>query len=84
MAKVVLSDQAVADLDRLTNPILARVQATIERLDKWPSVSGKKPLRGAMKGAFRLRTGDWRVVVRPAGDVIWIIRIDNRKDVYED
>ena len=84
MAKVVLSERAVADLARLTNPILARIQAILERLEKWPAVSGKKPLRGALKGCFRFRTGDWRVVVRPAGEMIWIVCIDNRKDVYED
>lgn len=84
MAKVVFSDQALADLGRLTNPMLARVQAIVERLVKWPDVAGKKPLRGDLKGCFRLRTGDWRVVVRPVGDVVWVVRIDNRRDVYED
>jgi mRNA-degrading endonuclease RelE of RelBE toxin-antitoxin system len=84
MANVVLSDQAVEDVDKLTNPILARVQGILERLEKWPEMSGKKPLRRALKGCFRVRTGDWRVVVRPVGDVIWVVCVDNRKDVYED
>jgi len=84
MVKVGLSDRAVADLDKLTNPILARVQGILERLEKWPGVSGAKPLRGALKGCFGIRTGDWRVVIRPIGEVIWIVCIDNRKDVYED
>lgn len=44
-------------------------------------ISGAKPLRGAWKGCFRLRTGDWRMIVKPAGDILWIVRIDNRRDV---
>jgi mRNA-degrading endonuclease RelE of RelBE toxin-antitoxin system len=84
MAKVVLTEEAAAELAELTNPMLSRVQEIIERLEHWPEVSGRKPLRGSLKGHFRIRTGDWRVIVRPAGDVLWIVRIDNRKDVYED
>jgi len=84
MVQVVLSDEAVEQVGELTNPILARVQAVLERLEQWPQVSGAKPLRGALKGHYRIRTGDWRIVVRPSGSVLWVVRIENRKDVYED
>jgi mRNA-degrading endonuclease RelE of RelBE toxin-antitoxin system len=84
MAKVILSDQTVKQLGELSNPILARVQAVLERLEKWPAVSGAKPLRGTLKGHFRIRTGDWRIVIWPAGADVGVARIDNRKDVYED
>lgn len=84
MARVLFSDEAIEQVGKLTNPILARVQAVLERLEEWPQVSGAKPLRGTLKGHYRLRTGDWRIVIRPAGDDVWVVRIDNRKDVYED
>jgi mRNA-degrading endonuclease RelE of RelBE toxin-antitoxin system len=37
-----------------------------------------------MKGNFRLRTGDYRVVFRIEGKRIIIWRIANRRDVYDD
>lgn len=60
-----------------------RVLDVLHRLERWPEISGAKPLRRELKGCFRVRTGDWRVVVRPQGDVVWVIAVDNRKDVYE-
>ena len=84
MARVLFSDEAIEQVGKLTNPTLARVQAVLERLEEWPQISGAKPLRGTLKGHYRLRTSDWRIVIRPAGDDVWVVRIDNRKDVYED
>lgn len=63
--------------------IRTRVADALGRLANWPEISGAKPLRGSLKGHFRLRIGDWRIVFRPVGDAVWIMRIDNRKDVYE-
>jgi len=48
------------------------------------SVSGAKPLRHGLKSHFRIRTGDWRVVFTVRGDVVRIVDIGHRKDVYED
>jgi hypothetical protein len=31
-----------------------------------------------------VRTGDWRVIFRPVGDEIRIVRIAHRRDVYEE
>jgi len=64
--------------------IRARVSELFRRLAAWPDVSGAKPLTATWKGHFRFRTGDWRVIVRPAGNVLWVVRIDNRRDVYGD
>jgi mRNA-degrading endonuclease RelE of RelBE toxin-antitoxin system len=57
-----------------------------ERLVRWPNVSGAKPLRGSLKGAYRVRTGDWRVLftVDEAAKRITVFRIANRRDVYDD
>jgi alpha-L-rhamnosidase len=42
------------------------------RLERWPEVSGVKPLRRNLAGKFRLRTGDWRVVFRVAGETVYL------------
>ena len=45
----------------------------IQRLEKWPEVSGTKPLRGEWAGYHRIRTGDWRVLFRVVAPdvVVW-------------
>jgi mRNA-degrading endonuclease RelE of RelBE toxin-antitoxin system len=82
MAKVEFTAEAKRGLEEVPLVIRLRCYGIIERLQRWPDVSGAKPLRGELKGCFRVRTGDWRIVFRPGGSVVWIVRIDNRKDVY--
>jgi mRNA-degrading endonuclease RelE of RelBE toxin-antitoxin system len=49
-------------------------------------VSGIKPLKGSLKGAYRVRTGDWRVLFTVDEQVgrVTVFRIANRRDVYND
>ena len=79
-----MTSDALTDFRRLPLPIRARVVELLRKMAEWPNVSGAKPLRKEWKGHFRFRTGDWRIIVRPAGDILWIVRIDNRRDVYGD
>jgi len=79
-----MTEDAQADFRRLPLSMRMRVVELFRRLGDWPKVSGAKPLRKQWKGHFRFRTGDWRIIVRPAGEILWIVRIDNRRDVYGD
>ena len=81
---MIITAEAGAQIDDLPIRIHVRVDEIIRRLGAWPQVSGAKPLRGKLKGHWRIRTGSWRVVFRPEGERIIIWRIDNRRDVYED
>lgn len=81
--RVVLTKEAEADFVRLPATIQARVTHVLERLTAWPSVSGAKPLRGDLKGHYRIRTGDWRVIFHVENNVI-VVRIAHRSTVYED
>ena len=81
--RVVLTKDAEADFVALPATIQARVVAILERLAAWPNVSGAKPLRGELKGHYRIRTGDWRVIFRVEQDVI-VVRIAHRTKVYAD
>jgi mRNA-degrading endonuclease RelE of RelBE toxin-antitoxin system len=83
MVKVEFTAEAQRGLEDIPLAIRLRCYGIMARLREWPDVSGAKPLRGEFKGCFRIRTGDWRIVIRPKGSVLWIVRIDNRKDVYE-
>jgi mRNA-degrading endonuclease RelE of RelBE toxin-antitoxin system len=76
--------EAKADMARLPGTILERLEAIFARLERWPEVSGAKPLTRAWAGHFRIRTGDWRVVFRVEGSVVVIVRIMHRSKVYDD
>jgi mRNA interferase RelE/StbE len=83
MAKVTLTPDAAEGLDKAPTGMVRRINDGLARLEQWPEVSGAKPLRGALKGCFRLRCGDWRIVFRPEGEDLVVIAIDNRRDVYK-
>ncbi len=84
MAQVVLTPEAAGQLETLSNPIHGRVLKLLVRLERWPSVSGAKPLTGALAGRYRLRTGDYRVQCCVAGDVVTVEKIGHRDGFYED
>jgi len=41
-----------------------------------------KWLTGDWKGHARIRTGDYRIIIRPDGEVIDVVRIAHRSEVY--
>ena len=57
-------------------------KAIRERLSEEPVKLGK-PLRYSLGGLRRLRVGDWRIIYRINDRVVEIVKIGNRKDVYE-
>ena len=70
-------------LDRLTKTVRTRVYALVERLKRWPQVSGAKPLTGNLAGKFRLRTGDYRLQFRVEGRNVIVERIGHRGGFYK-
>jgi mRNA interferase RelE/StbE len=84
MAVVRLSADAQEDFEALPSTMKARVLAVFERLERWPDVSGAKPLKGRWAGHYRIRTGDWRVVFRFVSPEVIVVRIKHRSDVYEE
>ena len=84
MVTVLLAPDAQAEFAKLPATMQVRVAAVFERLKTWPSVSGAKPLRGALAGTYRIRTGDWRVLFRFVAPTVVVVRIAHRSQVYED
>jgi mRNA interferase RelE/StbE len=83
MAEVQITPAAAEDIQGLPPGIKPRVRDVLARLEKWPHVSGVKPLRYELKGAYRIRTGDYRIVLTIKAGLVVVIRGDNRRDVYE-
>jgi mRNA-degrading endonuclease RelE of RelBE toxin-antitoxin system len=76
--------EAFQQIERLPPGIHRRVLTVLERLDRWPNVSGAKPLRGDLAGHFRVRTGDYRVQFHLEGDTVIVERVGHRDGFYED
>jgi len=82
--EIQLPPDAKRQAGSLPMKLRVRVHDLIQRLESWPAVSGVKPLRHGLKGAFRIRTGDYRVLFKVSGNTIVVFRIDHRRDVYEE
>jgi mRNA interferase RelE/StbE len=71
------------DIPLLDSRMKKRVKSAIEtRLTTAPHQYGE-PLRKTLRGYWKLRVGDYRVVFKIAGQEIWILGIIHRKRVYQ-
>jgi mRNA interferase RelE/StbE len=75
----VLSD----DIPSLSPGLRERIRKAIEaKLMTAPQDYGE-PLRKTLKGFWKLRVGDYRIVFRIRDDVVQVIGIGHRKDSHE-
>jgi len=71
------------DIPLLNATLKRRIRKAIEeRLMTAPQQYGE-PLRKSLKGYWKLRVGDYRVVFKVVENEVWVLGIINRKDVYE-
>ena len=71
------------DLESPPANIKERIRKAIEsRLAAEPVLSGQ-PLRHSLKGHRKLRVGDRRVIYRVEAQTVIILKIGNRKEVYD-
>lgn len=71
------------DLPDVPANLHARLARSIDgRLTTEPTRYGV-PLRGTLKGYWKLRVGDYRVVFKIAGREAWVLTILHRREVYE-
>lgn len=84
MANVVVSSKVQRQVDRLPKVIRARMWWLIQRLGKWPEISGAKPLRGDLAGRYRLRTGDYRLQFRIEAENVVVEQIGHRAGFYDE
>ena len=72
------------DIPNLPKFIQQQVRRAIEKKLATHPIEFGKPLRYSLKGARRLRVGDYRVIykIEPAETVL-VVKIGHRKEVYE-
>jgi len=74
-------DEDLPLIDRRTKDRIRK--AIEERLQRAPQDYGKT-LRKSLKGYWKLRVGDYRVVFKLIESEVWILGIRHRKSVYTD
>lgn len=84
MKRVVFSKDAIKALSRMpaNTSKLIRSKITQYAADPAAQANNVKAIKGA-PGVFRLRVGDWRVLFSEDGEVIAVIRIASRGDIYD-
>ena len=71
------------DLFKINEKLKKRLKKAVEtRLTESPQQYGE-PLRKTLKGYWKLRVGDYRIVFRISGNEITIFGIIHRKTIYE-
>ena len=72
------------DLPKVSKETKIRIRKAIEeRLLTKPERYGV-PLRGTLKGYWKLRVGDYRIVYKIEKSTIIILGIRHRKDIYKE
>lgn len=73
------------DIPKLSKDVRLRIRRAVEEKLTTHPIEFGKPLRYSLKGARRLRVEDWRVIytIDPP-DVVLIVKIGHRREVYED
>jgi mRNA interferase RelE/StbE len=71
------------DLPKISVEARRRIGRLIEtRLGTEPARFGV-PLAGSLRGYWKLRVGDYRVVFKVAEKDVWILAVLHRRDAYE-
>lgn len=85
MYKIQYAKGVQKDLCNLPKVEINKVLKKIESLSKDPKRHGVEALKGSLKGLYRLRSGDYRIVFQiiEGKFLILVVRVANRKEVYE-
>lgn len=75
----VLSD----DVPALSHSTRERIRKAIETKLMFAPQNYGEPLRKTLKGFWKLRVGDYRIVFKIKEDTVQVIGIGHRKDIYE-
>jgi len=82
LLKVEWTEKAIADLGKLDILITRRIIKKVTWFAKNFESITPEPLSGDLKGMFKLRVGDWRVVYKVDGKTALIYVVGHRREIY--
>lgn len=83
MFEIIYHPDVQKDLTHISSEIKQRIRKTIEsKLTLAPHEFGET-LRRTLKGYWKLRVGDYRVIYKIEGNTVIIFRIGHRREIYE-
>ena len=77
-------DVKTIDIPLLDKKLRTRIKNAIESRLKVAPHLYSEPLRKTLRGYWKLRIGDYRVVFKVVDEEVWILGIIHRKKVYEE
>jgi mRNA interferase RelE/StbE len=83
--KISISPEAEAVLSHLDKPVAQRIVNRIIWLDQHVEDISHKALTGNLRGAFKLRVGDYRVIyeIDRNNSILVILLIGHRSEIYK-
>ncbi|SJM90362.1 Addiction module toxin, RelE/StbE family [Crenothrix polyspora] len=86
MWTIKLNSLSAKELNKLDKPIKQRIEAFIDDLSTLdnPRQTGKA-LQGDLKGLWRYRVGDYRLIaqIKDGELIILVVELGHRKDIYK-
>ena len=79
--KIIWDEKAYDSLNKLEPSILRRIFKKVEELSENPFSKDIKRLKGS--DDFRLRVGDYRIIFAIDQNIIQVLKVGHRKNVYE-
>jgi mRNA interferase RelE/StbE len=80
MYRIEWKENAIKDIEKLERNISRRIYLKIEEISIDPFSKDIKKLKGI--DAFRLRVGDYRIILDIKGDLITVLKVGHRKNIY--
>ncbi len=78
-----VEDVVKIDIPKLDAAAKKMIKETIEKKLTHNPIEFGKPLQYSLKGSRRLRIGDYRVIYTIESELVIIVKIGHRKDVYK-
>lgn len=82
MFKVVITHNALKDINNLTQDVKKRIASKIKEYSNDPIYYSRK-LTDPKIGSYRFRIGDYRVIFDIEDETIIVLRVGHRKDIYK-
>lgn len=83
--RVEFLDEALKQLRSLPRAVQRTIAVRIDALSDNPRPPTARPLQGELRGRWRIRVGDYRVVYAIEDEILLVIVIEvgHRRDIYE-